>query len=793
MILDRRRLAIFLMVLVTLIQGAYGGVQITASGGGNGGSGSVSMNYDTLKSTAVSSQIAINGATVTPSTAITGPIKKFEQTHAVKDKSGKSASVYVKVVNAPLGLTYSSTVLPKEGSLKTIEPWVSAEQWLTVPEADSIKCTAIASYKILSADVGIEETKSKSPGDYVTLTEYYGKAYASATQVNAYQTATDGSGNLIKIYNHAKDSIGTYSIDTILNSGLYLPPAAFQGLDASSSAGLSTQVIQNEHILGGFTSTAKAGKKTKTRTSNFGFEYDLNMQATKGSSPTGALGYYVNPSMATKSRGAILGAVNAAQSGDTINAAMGTYSEDVNINKDLTLKGTGDPTANSFTLNGILGTGSGGITAPLITVNTGSKIQDGVTLASSGGTVNVAAGTYMENVKIDKSLTVKGVGATQTFVDGNKAGSVFTIGSEADVTLSKMTITGGYAQSGGGIYNEGTLSLNDVSITDNTAYVDGGGIRNVYGTVEMNSGSISGNTAYWDGGGIKNVYGTVNMNSGSISGNTANSHGGGIMNYFGTVNMNGGSTKGNTAVYDGGGIDNYFGTVNMNGGSISGNDAKQGGGISNSGTVTMNVGSISGNAADNIGGGIYNWEKGIVNMDGGSIEGNTALHGGGINNGYGCTITMNSGSSILGNTATSSIVGGGGIFNSGTVTMNSGSSIIGNTAIHGGGITVLDGTVTMNGGSISGNTAVYGGGIYTERGAVTMNDGSIFGNTADNIGGGIYNLGAFTMNGGSISDNTAELGGGIYSEGTLLPELFDESRVYNNLLDDIYPPLLPCI
>ena len=81
------------MVLVTLIQGAYGGVQITASGGGNGGSGSVSMNYDTLKSTAVSSQIAINGATVTPSTTITGPIKNFVQTHAVKDKSGKSASV----------------------------------------------------------------------------------------------------------------------------------------------------------------------------------------------------------------------------------------------------------------------------------------------------------------------------------------------------------------------------------------------------------------------------------------------------------------------------------------------------------------------------------------------------------------------------------------------------------------------------------------------------------------------------------------------------------------------------
>jgi hypothetical protein len=59
-------------LLIALIQGAYGGIQVTASGGGNGESGSVSMNYETSKSADVKSQIAINGATVTPSTAIKG-------------------------------------------------------------------------------------------------------------------------------------------------------------------------------------------------------------------------------------------------------------------------------------------------------------------------------------------------------------------------------------------------------------------------------------------------------------------------------------------------------------------------------------------------------------------------------------------------------------------------------------------------------------------------------------------------------------------------------------------------
>ncbi|MEI6105138.1 MAG: hypothetical protein WCP70_14465, partial [Methanothrix sp.] len=474
--LNGRWLIVCTILLIAIIQGAYGGMQITASGGSNGGSGSVSMNFDTFKTSALSSQIAINGATVTPSTVITGPVKRFEQTHAVKDKSGKRASVYVKVLNAPSGLTYSSIVLPKEGNLRTIEPWVSAEQWLTVPKADSIKCTATASYGKLSADVGIELVKGRQKGEYVTLTEYYGKAYASATQVDASQTATDGSGNSIKIYNHAKDRIGSYSIDTILNSGLYLPPAAFQGLDASSSAGLSTQVIQNEHILGGFTSTAKAGKKTKTRTSNFGFEYDLNMQALKGSSPTGILGYYVNPSMATKSRGAIQGVVDAAQSGDTINAA---------------------------------------------------------------------AGTYMENVKIDKSLTLKGAGATKTIVDGNKKGSVFTIGMNnpnVDVTLLGMTIKDGIGTlaivnddstykslCGGGILNYGRLTVTDSIIISNTAYL-GGGILNRGGTLVLTGILLTDNTAGYGGGILNDDYGIVTMNDGSITGNIASYDGGGISN-----------------------------------------------------------------------------------------------------------------------------------------------------------------------------------------------------------------------------------------------------------------------
>jgi hypothetical protein len=278
-------------VALALIQGVYG-IQVTASGGGNDESGSVSMNFDALKTTGVSAQMAISGATVTPLAAIVGPITKFEQTHSVKDASGKSASVYVKVVNAPSGLTYTSKVLPTEGSVPTTTQ-VSAEQWLTVPKADSIKCTATASYGTTrSASVGLEEYKnSLITTDYVTLSGYYGKALTTGTSVLASQTATSGAANSIKIYGTSKDSSGTSRVDTAIK-GLSGGKATFSGLSEAATTGTTTtnQVSQKEHLHGTFTSTASYTPSVgtalyRTRTSNYGTEYDLYMKAAKGATP----------------------------------------------------------------------------------------------------------------------------------------------------------------------------------------------------------------------------------------------------------------------------------------------------------------------------------------------------------------------------------------------------------------------------------------------------------------------------------------------------------------------------
>ena len=74
-----------------------------------------------------------------------------------------------------MALLIAHKSLPGEGTVAA-QPSVSAEQWLTVPKADSIVTKAASSYGTLSSDVGLEETKGSSTGDYVTLNGYDGNS-----------------------------------------------------------------------------------------------------------------------------------------------------------------------------------------------------------------------------------------------------------------------------------------------------------------------------------------------------------------------------------------------------------------------------------------------------------------------------------------------------------------------------------------------------------------------------------------------------------------------------------------
>jgi hypothetical protein len=387
------------------------------------------------------------------------------------------------------------------------------------------------------------------------------------------------------------------------------------------------------------------------------------------------------------------------------------------------------------------------------------------------GTITLA-GTELV---IDKGLTIAGPGAGVITVSGNHASRVFDIAATFTVAISGLTITNGF-YAGGGIYNAGTLSLRDSTISSNSSnYQDGGGIYND-GTLTIISSSISGNKFVNNGGGIYNG-GTLNVTNSSISGNTSFRYGGGIYN-GGTLNVTNSSISGNTSGESGGGIANgqsYSpgGTVTITGSSISGNNATfDGAGIDTlGGTLNVTNSSISGNtSSEGNGGGIANGSffsaGGTVTVTNSTISDNSGLGGGGIDNDNSGTITITN-STISGNSAVSQQ--GGGINNERAALAITNSTISGNSAVsdigRGGGINNFLGTLTLDNSAVSGNSGLGGGGIYNDSGGtMTITNSVISRNTAGH-GGGIENTNSMTITNSEVSSNTALVaGGGILNQ-----------------------------
>jgi len=253
-----------------------------------------------------------------------------------------------------------------------------------------------------------------------------------------------------------------------------------------------------------------------------------------------------------------------------------------------------------------------------------------LSLASSGDSIMVAAATYKENLTVAIDVSIIGSGAAKTIVDGGGVNRVFVISSGANVNLSKLTVRNGYALSGAGIGNSGTLTIKNSVVTANTAHEDcesqtcgndGGGIQNA-GTLTLNNSSVKGNTVsmtgscpnhcYSVGAGIWNI-GTLVINRSTVIGNSASvscprtghcySDGGGIHNAgdVATATISGSTISGNKSRY-GGGIVNG-GTLTLTNSTVSTNS---GSGISNTGvSLLINNSTISGNNTDfSMGGGI---------------------------------------------------------------------------------------------------------------------------------------------------------------------------------------------
>ena len=250
------------------------------------------------------------------------------------------------------------------------------------------------------------------------------------------------------------------------------------------------------------------------------------------------------------------------------------------------------------------------------------NLQAAVNAAGQGDTLNVQ-GTCEGDTTIRKSLTIQGQGPGATLNGEKQSGSVLKIEYYGlVVSVTGLTITGGNAKAGGGIYEEGgTLTVADSTVTGNTASYGGGGIYIEYGTLTLTNSTVSDNA----GGGICNEEGALTLTNSTISGNSA-SLGGGIE---GEAVITNSTISGNTASDWGGGIF-AFGGLSITNSVVTGNEAYYGGGIFG-GSFTLVTSTVSGNRAAVNGGGIWIAFQGAPTFKGSRITGNTAGgHGGGI-------------------------------------------------------------------------------------------------------------------------------------------------------------------
>jgi hypothetical protein len=186
---------------------------------------------------------------------------------------------------------------------------------------------------------------------------------------------------------------------------------------------------------------------------------------------------------------------------------------------------------------------------------TNSTINFAAALTNSPGIITLGSGgTLMSYV----SLNIEGPGANLLTISGAKKHQPFVFVS-GTVSISGLTITDGYGGDGGAIYNYTTLTVNDCTISSNSATDGGGGIDNQGGTLTVNNSTISGNsTPGAPGGGIDST-GPLTVNNSTISGNSAE-NGGGIRSCFSSLTVSNSVVSNNSATgNNGAGIENCGG------------------------------------------------------------------------------------------------------------------------------------------------------------------------------------------------------------------------------------------
>lgn len=324
-------------------------------------------------------------------------------------------------------------------------------------------------------------------GTSVTNDNVYGIWYQGSTAVG---TASDiaiednqlsNIGSVANAHSNGGILIGDSASHENITSGLTISGNTLSDISSSTKgaygilvnlgSGAGTASVTGATISGNSISGLSGGWKHA-----IGLEADtpnasLSSNTVSGDSAVTAVRFEENPSASTVS-----------MSGNTLNGDnLSNSTATVAVEADWSALSTASNTYTEVSLNGQY---------YYYGLNAFDTIASGVSAVTAGGTVNVAAGTYNENVSISQDLTLNGAGSgTDGTIIQPTSGSALTISGSGTagtpLTIKNLRVT---TNSSSGVYFDSTVShvaLDNVATVNNSYGIE------VHNNAALNDLSLS--------------------------------------------------------------------------------------------------------------------------------------------------------------------------------------------------------------------------------------------------------------------------------------------------------------
>ena len=377
-----------------------------------------------------------------------------------------------------------------------------------------------------------------------------------------------------------------------------------------------------------------------------------------------------------------------------------------------------------------------------------TSINAAIDAATNGDVIVLSAETYAEGDVIDtdgKGITIEGAtgkgGAAATIIDGAGTHRVLQCitGEGSDTRFENLVIQNGQANTGGGMYNEGS------------------------GPTLVNC-SFIGNDSNQDGAAISSSNASPTITDCTFTDNGPAREGGAILHRVGTLTLDGCVFTNNQCEFSGGAL--YL--ADEDGGSsvtdctFIGNSSETGGAATLFGPFTVAGCTFRGNTVTSTGGALRLGQS--TSFSDCLFVENSAFEGGAMLATFGSGITL---TSCVFERNTAALNGGAAYNNLNSPTFQD-CRFTGNTAGYGGAVRNVFASPKFRDCSFTENAAeFFGGAITTMNGRPDISGSNIWCNTPDAIDGSYDDEGDNCINTDCTSCDAADCAGDINGDGTV--------------------------